>query len=240
MSVGQQKEKEGCGSAQCQREAAGTMCSKSFSINKYSRVQTSPTLSEICTGPEFDQKYDLRRVSWCIFFNSQLPVTCAFNTQLSKKESLVDLFPKNCLKSFRSLFSIFQENLHSLWSLPFLGHKAVSFKPWAEVRQEQEHHDRLGEFDWREGDSKIDTLGIPTRTHHVPWFRSWSFHDSKCEIDTKRLSDENESKANFDGTGVQRQEKEGHEKSHNDFHMTFLIRLICFQPRANFNLRFAR
>ena len=47
-----------------------------------------------------------------------------------------------------------------------------------------------------------------------------------------------ESKANFDGTGVQRQEKEGHEKSHYDFHMTFLIRLPCFQPHANFNLRF--
>jgi len=28
MSVGQQKEKEGCCSAQCQREAAGNLCSK--------------------------------------------------------------------------------------------------------------------------------------------------------------------------------------------------------------------
>ena len=45
-----------------------------------------------------------------------------------------------------------------------------------------------------------------------------------------------ESKANFDGTGVQRQEKEGHETSHYDFQLTFIIRIPWFQPRANFNL----
>ncbi len=104
-----------------------------------------------------------------------LTVSCQwlvlFKTQLFEKERLVDSFPKNCRKSFRVLFSLgFQEDLRSLWGLPFFWHKPVSFKAWAEVWQEQEHHDRLGEFDWWQGNSKIDALGVPTRTHHVPWF----------------------------------------------------------------------
>ena len=157
---------------------------KNSSINEYSPIQGAQNIS---IGPFRKGKFLrdtklIRSRIWSRIWSTEsalvqffLTVSCQwlvlFKTQLFEKERLVDSFPKNCRKSFRVLFSLgFQEDLRSLWGLPFFWHKPVSFKAWAEVWQEQEHHDRLGEFDWWQGNSKIDALGVPTRTHHVPWF----------------------------------------------------------------------